>query len=169
MNSDQATFLLNFLLPQVEEEATTTGRVLAAVSNNNYKPDANSRSSYDLAWHIASSDVWFLNSIADGTFPMEEAKPPATLKTGKDIAAWYGVELPKGVARVRAMAADALAKELNFFGMFNLPAVAYLQFLLKHSVHHRGQLASYLRASGSKVPNIYGGSYDEPLQMPAGA
>jgi uncharacterized damage-inducible protein DinB len=100
---------------------------------------------------------------------MEEAKPPATLKTGKDIAAWYAAELPKGVARLRAIPADTLAKELDFFGMFKLPAVAYLQFLLKHSVHHRGQLAAYLRAMGSTVPNIYGGSFDEPLQMPASA
>jgi uncharacterized damage-inducible protein DinB len=33
-----------------------------------------------------------------------------------------------------------------------------------HGIHHRGQLASYLRAHGSKVPAIYGGSADEPFQ-----
>jgi uncharacterized damage-inducible protein DinB len=53
--------------------------------------------------------------------------------------------------------------------VFNLPAVAYLGFLNNHSIHHRGQLAAYLRPMGSKVPNIYGGSFDEPMQMPAGA
>jgi hypothetical protein len=29
---------------------------------------------------------------------------------------------------------------------------------------HRGQLAAYLRAMGSKVPAIYGGSADEPMK-----
>ena len=29
--------------------------------------------------------------------------------------------------------------------------------------------ATYLRPMGSKVPQIYGGSYDEPLQPPASA
>jgi uncharacterized damage-inducible protein DinB len=35
--------------------------------------------------------------------------------------------------------------------------------LNNHSIHHRGELATYLRPMGSKVPSIYGGSYDEPF------
>ena len=35
--------------------------------------------------------------------------------------------------------------------------------------HHRGQLAAYLRAMGSAVPAIYGGSADEPFQAAASA
>jgi uncharacterized damage-inducible protein DinB len=30
------------------------------------------------------------------------------------------------------------------------------------AVHHRGQLSSYLRPMGSKVPSIYGPSGDDP-------
>jgi uncharacterized damage-inducible protein DinB len=48
-----------------------------------------------------------------------------------------------------------------------MPAVQYLMFALVHMVHHRGQLASYIRPMGGKVPSIYGGSYDEPWQGPA--
>jgi uncharacterized damage-inducible protein DinB len=51
--------------------------------------------------------------------------------------------------------------------MFNLPAVMYLQFMLNHSIHHRGQLSSYLRPMGAKVPSIYGGSFDEPMEHPS--
>ena len=36
----------------------------------------------------------------------------------------------------------------------------FLGFANNHSIHHRGQLAAYLRAMGSKVPNIYGPSAD---------
>ena len=36
-----------------------------------------------------------------------------------------------------------------------------------HSTHHRGQLAAYLRAMGSKVPPIYGDSADYPVQAQA--
>ena len=42
--------------------------------------------------------------------------------------------------------------------MFQLPAVAYVQFNLFHSIHHRGQLSTYLRPMGAKVPSIYGES-----------
>ena len=55
---------------------------------------------------------------------------------------------------------------VGFFGVFNLPAVFYLGFLNNHSIHHRGELATYLRPMGSKVPSIYGGSFDEPFRPP---
>ena len=48
--------------------------------------------------------------------------------------------------------------------MFNFPAVAYLNFMLSHTIHHRGQLAAWLRPMGGKVPSIYGGSADEPFE-----
>jgi hypothetical protein len=71
------------------------------------------------------------------------------------------------VSRVAAMTPDQLMTPVVFFNVFNLPAVFYLGFLNNHSIHHRGELVTYLRPMGSKVPSIYGGSYDEPFQMPA--
>jgi uncharacterized damage-inducible protein DinB len=52
---------------------------------------------------------------------------------------------------------------VDFFGMMKQPTVAYLGIANNHGIHHRGQLAAYLRAMGSKVPSIYGGSADEPM------
>jgi uncharacterized damage-inducible protein DinB len=49
--------------------------------------------------------------------------------------------------------------------MFQLPAAAYLNFANVHCIHHRGQLSAYLRPMGGKVPSIYGGSADEPMNM----
>ena len=51
-------------------------------------------------------------------------------------------------------------KVVDFRGIFQLPAVAYLQTAQIHSIHHRGQLSMYLRPMGAKVPAIYGESYD---------
>jgi len=68
---------------------------------------------------------------------------------------------------VEAMSAEQLLTPVKFFGMFNLPSVFYLGFLNNHSIHHRGELATYLRPMGSKCPSIYGGSYDEPFQPAA--
>jgi uncharacterized damage-inducible protein DinB len=72
--------------------------------------------------------------------------------------------MKRGIERVRALSAQQLSAPLDFMGAFNLPAVAYLGFLNNHSIHHRGELATYLRPMGSKCPSIYGGSYDEPWQ-----
>jgi uncharacterized damage-inducible protein DinB len=74
--------------------------------------------------------------------------------------------MKRGVARVAKMTPEQLMTPINFYNVFNLPAVLYLGFLINHSIHHRGELATYLRPMGSKVPSIYGGSYDEPFQAP---
>ena len=58
------------------------------------------------------------------------------------------------------MTPDQLMKSIDFRGMFQYPAVAYLEFAIRHTIHHRGQLSMYLRPMGAKVPSIYGESHD---------
>jgi uncharacterized damage-inducible protein DinB len=53
-----------------------------------------------------------------------------------------------------------LTRIIDFRGLFQLPAVTYVQVGLNHSIHHRGQLSMYLRPMGGTVPSIYGESYD---------
>ena len=60
-----------------------------------------------------------------------------------------------------------MTKEVDFFGIFKSPAAALLGMANNHGIHHRGQLAAYLRPLGSKVPAIYGASADEPFQAAA--
>jgi uncharacterized damage-inducible protein DinB len=168
MNPEQATFTAQLFTQGLEREYATTKRVLAAVPEDkkDYRPDADARTAFSLASHIASSEVWFLNGIVKGEFVREGEKNFGSVA---EIVAYYDKEFPAALAKVKALPADKLAKVIPAFGMFNLPAAAYLAFVNNHSIHHRGQLAVYLRPMGSKVPNIYGGSFDEPMQMPAGA
>jgi uncharacterized damage-inducible protein DinB len=165
MTHDQAVFLRDFLLQSHEYEASVTPRVLAAVPGGklDYKADPKSRSAGEVAWHIAVSEKLFLDGITKGEFVWEEGAMPEA-RSGKELAEWYAANIPAAVARVRALDGEALTKIVPFFGMFHLPAVAYLNFMLNHTIHHRGQLAGWLRAMGGAVPSIYGGSADEPMQ-----
>jgi uncharacterized damage-inducible protein DinB len=155
------------VLDGFKREAETTRKVIAAVpdAKSDYRPDPNARTAKELAWHLANTDVQFLDGIADLNFKMEnpERKP----QTAAEVAAWYDEHVKRGIARVEAMSAEQLLTPVGFAGMFNLPSVFYLGFLNNHSIHHRGELETYLRPMGSKVPSIYGGSYDEPMQRPA--
>jgi uncharacterized damage-inducible protein DinB len=171
MQTDQAVFLLNILLPAVESEAQTTKKVIAAIPEGKagYRPDPKSKNADELAWHLASSDIWFLDGIASGKFAEGEPERPAALKTPADLVAWYETNFAAGIDRVKAMAPEKLAETLSFYGIFNHPAVMYLSLLMVHAVHHRGQLSTYIRPMGGKVPSIYGGSADEPFQMPESA
>jgi len=151
------------MLDGIAREAEITKKVIAAIpdAKSDYRPDPNARTARELAWHIANTDIQFLDGIADLNFKMEspENKP----QTSSEVVAWYDENVKRGIARVQALTAEQLMTPVEFFGVFNLPAVLYLGFLNNHSIHHRGELATYLRPMGSKVPSIYGGSYDEPF------
>jgi uncharacterized damage-inducible protein DinB len=163
MTPEFAAGLCAMMLDGIQREAECTKRVLAAVPDDksDYRPDPNARTARELAWHIANTDVQFLDGIADLNFSMEspEHKP----QTSAEIVKWYDENMKRGLTRVGGMTPQQLLTPIEFFGVFNLPAVAYLGFLNNHSIHHRGELATYLRPMGSKVPSIYGGSYDEPF------
>ena len=168
MSPEFALGLRAMMLDGILREAEITKRVIAAVpdAKSDYKHDPNGRTAKELMWHLANTDVQFLDGIAALNFKMEnpEHKP----ETSAEVAAWYEENMKRGAALVAALSGEQLTAPIEFFGVFNLPAVAYLGFLNNHSIHHRGELATYLRPMGSKVPSIYGGSYDEPF-VPAGA
>jgi uncharacterized damage-inducible protein DinB len=167
MQAEQARFLLNFLLRQIEEEFATTKKVLAALpeEQRDYRPHPIAKTALELAWHAASSDLWFLDGIIRGQFAAEE--PPAGPATVAQLRDQYDKRFVELVARLKALSDEQLMRRIPFFGVLDVPAVSYLLWMLVHTVHHRGQLSTYLRAMGAKVPSIYGGSADEPFQPPA--
>jgi uncharacterized damage-inducible protein DinB len=166
-NPDFAVTYCQMMLDGLASELETTKRVLAAVPENKcdeYRPDPHARTARELAWHLANTDVQFLNGIADLKFAMETPEGADKPKTIAEIIDWYDRNFKRATDRVRAMSPEQLMTPVDFFGVFNLPAAFYLGFLNNHSIHHRGELATYLRPMGAKVPSIYGGSYDEPFQ-----
>jgi uncharacterized damage-inducible protein DinB len=166
MTPEQAAFLLPIFMASLRRESPTTLRVLKAVpaDKGDYRPAANSRSALELCWHLASADIWFLDGFLAGEFEMEDDTMPADFSSPADIAATYEEDMPAKLDKVEKLPAEFWATPMPFFGIYNLPAVMYLQFMLNHSIHHRGQLSAYLRPMGAKVPNVYGGSFDEPMK-----
>jgi uncharacterized damage-inducible protein DinB len=168
MNAEQAKLLVEYFANLWEGELPATAKVLGNVPDEgrDYKPDAKSRSAWELATHLALGDVWFIQSIIDGNFafdPQAEKNMAAGFKSASDLCAFYKREVPAKLKELRALPADRLTKVVDFFGMMQQPNVTYLGFANNHSIHHRGQLTSYLRACGSKVPAIYGSSADESM------
>lgn len=148
-----------------ELEVPVTRKVVAAIleSGKEHRPDPKARTAFELAHHIVTSEIQMLDEIADGAFSMEEkVKEKPTTVAG--LLELYDRELPRALGRVKALAPADLAKVVDFYGALQLPNVAYIQIVTAHSIHHRGQLSTYLRPMGSKVPSIYGGSADEPWQ-----
>ena len=165
MNPEAAQAVRDALVGMIQNEHGATCQVLAAVTDagKDYRPDAKSRTAWEIAKHIATSDVWFVDCIAAGAFSMDPAAAKAAdaaFTTPADVVAFYQKTIPVKLAVLKGLSGDELTRTVDFFGVMQMPAVSFIGFMNNHSVHHRGQLAAYLRALGSKVPNIYGPSAD---------
>jgi uncharacterized damage-inducible protein DinB len=165
MNADQAKTAADTLARLWEGEFPATCQVLAAVKDDNrsYKPDEKSRTAWALATHLATADIWFIDSILNGKFewnPDAAKQAESQFQNVNDVVSFYKKTFPERLQQLRALPAEKLTVPVSFFGMMEMPNVQYIGFANNHSIHHRGQLAAYLRAMGSKVPNIYGPSAD---------
>ncbi len=162
LTPDQAKFILHTALPTLKSEHQTTRRVIEAIplEKGDYRPDAISKTALELAWHIVASEKRFLSGIPAGAFDFTPIHRPESIKNSADIAAWFEETFAANLKKIEALNGETLAKLIDFRGMFQLPAAAFVQFALNHTIHHRGQLSMYLRPMGAKVPSIYGESYD---------
>jgi uncharacterized damage-inducible protein DinB len=163
MTADQAKFLLHDVyLGTLKNESRTTKKVLEAVPADKaeYRPDPISKTANELVRHIAAADNRFVEAVLTGVFDTNPAMIPENVKTPAEIASWYEQRYAKNFEALTKATGEQLAKIVDFRGMFQWPAVKFLIFGLQHTIHHRGQLSSYLRCMGAKVPAIYGESYD---------
>jgi uncharacterized damage-inducible protein DinB len=163
IQADQANFLLQGVyLPGLRNEHRITKSVVEAIplDKGDYRPDDISKSALDLAWHIVVSEMRFMDAITAGEFDFSPRPRPESIKNSRDLSAWYAENFEPRFEALTKLSNDQLIKTVDFRGMFQLPAVMYVGFILHHSVHHRGQLSTYLRPMGAKVPAMYGESHD---------
>lgn len=164
MTADQAVFLLqDVYLGSLKNESRITKKVLQAVPADkaDFKPEPASRSANDLVRHIAAADNRFLEAPIHGFFDTSPSMIPENVKTPQEVAAWYEQRFAKNFDALTRLSGDQLIKMIDFRGMFQRPAVSFVLLGMVHTIHHRGQLSSYLRCMGAKVPSIYGESYDD--------
>jgi len=161
MTPEQASFLRDTYMGTLKNESRTTKSILEAVPSDRaeYRPDPVSKTANELVRHIAAADNRFLEFVVSGVFDTN-AVIPEEAKTTAQVASWYEQRYAKNFEALSKLSAESLAKVIDFRGFLQRPAVTFLFFGLNHTIHHRGQLSSYLRCMGAKVPAIYGESYD---------
>ncbi len=161
MTPENASAILEFLCGTLEQEIKTTRSILAAVPDDkgDYTPHPTSMTALALAIHLATADAWFLGGIINGAYEMPDGKAAEQFKKASDVVAFYDATMPALLAQVKSMSGEKISTPIPFFD-WNMPGLNYLNIMLMHSSHHRGQLSTYLRPMGAKVPAIYGGSAD---------
>ena len=170
LQPEQANFLLNsVLLPALKNEHRITKSVIQAIPSDkcDYRPDNICKSALDLAWHIVGSEMRFMDAVMKGEFNLTANPRPDSIRNPSDLLAWYEENFHKRFQSLTTLSNEQLLKAVDFRGIMQLPAVMYLNVLMHHSIHHRGQLSMYLRPMGAKVPSIYGESYDAAQERKA--
>lgn len=163
MEKEQASFLLSSVyLPAIRNEQRITVSVIDAIrpAKSDYRPDEISKSAMELVWHIAAAEMRFMDAAASGSFDLSPNPRPESIQTPADVLAWYKENSEARLRKLENTSAEKLVKIVDFRGRMQIPAVMCLAIMLNHSVHHRGQLSTYLRPMGAKVPAIYGESHD---------
>jgi hypothetical protein len=139
-------------------------KVMKAVPSDkaDYRPHPRSTSAGDLVWLLASElgDACELMDKGELVFAVRPAP-----SVSESIAAYEknAAALEKRLATVTDAAWEKKARLMMDGKVMWEASLGDMLFgFLFDAIHHRGQLSSYLRPMGSKVPSIYGPSADDP-------
>ena len=154
-----------FFVQRWEDEQPRFARVLRAVPTDrlDYRPHERSTNAAALAWQLAQEQKDLCDLLDTGEVHFEPKPAPAT--TDEIVAAWESAtnELRSRLQKLDSATAERPAK--FFVGkdeVWTTNIGDMLWGFLFDMVHHRGQLSTYIRPMGGKVPAIYGGSADDP-------
>lgn len=161
---------LQALLSEFEHEVNNTRKLLEAVPEKDihYKPSPISWTMGELAQHIATIYYWYAGTLTKQVYDMAadrlERDSPDNIKATIEL-----FERNVGLARtaLQALKEENLQDEWTMkvgertvLGPIPRGIVAR-SFLFNHVYHHRGEMVIYLRATGNKVPGLYGPTYEQ--------
>src|SRR4029077_266401 len=151
VTADFALGYREMMLQGLANGGKITKKVLSAIpeGKKDFRPDPNARTAWELAWHLANTDVQFLDGIADGEFKMESPDDEHKPRTVTELVTWYDENMARATERVRKLSPEQLMKPREFFGVFNLLVQFYMGLPNNHSMHDPRQRAAYMRPMGS--------------------
>jgi len=158
---------LEFCIARRKAEVPTFVKVLKALPQGklDYRPDPKSRTAAELAWVLAVEEEALVTLLDTGRIEWKETPPPTD---AREIVAAYERNAAAVEERLGRLDAAGWKKKGQFVMGDGPPWEAsmgeFLWGFLFDAIHHRGQLTTYLRPMGGKVPAIYGPSADDPGQ-----
>lgn len=153
-----------FFCHRHQAEAATFNRVLDALplSHFTYRPHERSPSALDLVWTITSEMAACATMIDKGEAHWADTPAPGPAEAVKAFRAGYQALAD----RVTKLGEQQWTRPSKLYAggklVLEQPLGEFLWYLFFDAIHHRGQLSTYIRPMGGKVPSIYGPSADDP-------
>jgi len=156
----------DFFIKYWKKEAPATRKVIERIPENrcDYRADPKARTAREIAWLIVREEGSLVEGLEKGVFEWVEVPAPDKVA---EVKAEYDRQHDRLTTRLEAIAAPRWEEKLPFIfgGQEVMREVGFDMawgFLLDQ-IHHRGQLSTYLRPMGARVPAIYGPSADESM------
>jgi uncharacterized damage-inducible protein DinB len=160
--------VVDALLPEFDHEMTITRKVLERVPQDRFpwKPHDKSFSMRDLAQHVATIPLWGSETLTKSELDLGAFAPIAPVTSRDDLLELFDGHVgPTRAALVGisdAELATPWALKRDGHTIFSMPkSLVWRSFVMNHIIHHRAQLAVYLRLNDVAVPSMYGPSADE--------
>jgi uncharacterized damage-inducible protein DinB len=155
-----------FFIEKIKEEQPIFVKVLTALPAGklDYKPHEKARTAGRIAFQLASQPM-FISGIVTAGAPDWGTYPKGANPTLSEMLTMLDKNferLQKDLAKISDADWEGGIATLTFpGGTWEVKKYDMAWGFLFDAIHHRGQLTTYLRAMGEKVPSVYGGSADE--------
>nr|WP_294858537.1 DinB family protein [uncultured Fluviicola sp.] len=162
--------ILEALTDEFEQEVKSTRKLLQAIPEKDlaYKPSPTSWTMGELAQHIATIYYWYVGTLTKDVYDMStdrlERGDTGDIKATLEL---FENNVEKARAALKSLKEENLqdqwtmkSGDQTIMGPFPRGTVAR-GFLFNHIYHHRGEMIVYLRATGNKVPGLYGPTFED--------
>ncbi|WP_059173476.1 DinB family protein [Bacillus sp. FJAT-27445] len=142
-------------------EGPMTQKIMDALTDEslNQQVAQDHRTLGQLAWHIVTTLHEMMSRTGlEFEAPEHESKAPAT---AKEMTDGYRQASSAMIAALQEQWTDETLKEVKDMYGDQWPNGVTLSVLVKHQVHHRGQMTILMRQAGLRVPGVYGPSREE--------
>lgn len=166
--------ILQYLKQEFEHEVSNTRKLLQAVPEKDlgYKPAETSWTMGELAQHIATIYYWYVGTFNQDVYDITaDQLERGDVNDIKATLALFESNVEKARNAFQSLTEDKLqdnwtmkAGDAVVLGPMPRGVVAR-GFLYNHLYHHRGEMIVYLRATGNKVPGLYGPTYEESRKV----
>ena len=162
--------LVKSILGEFLYEAENTRKLLKAIPDSalSYKPSEKSWTTAQLASHIAETYNWWPGTLEQSVFDMATYKyDKGDVSKASTIVAKFEENVKLAQASLEKATDESMMESWSMVmgDTVLVPPAMRIQmvrgFLMNHLYHHRGELIVYLRASGNKVPGLYGPTADD--------
>lgn len=153
-----------FFLKTWNQEAPATRKVIERIpqDRSDYRADPKARTAREIAWLMVREEIILGEGLEKGVLEWTDEPTPATMR---EILETYDRSHEAMTTKLGATDAAKWETPISFLFQgaeaMNSPVYDMAWGFLRDQIHHRGQLSTYLRPMGAKVPQIYGPSADE--------